>query len=96
VGRENRRFHGLMTHAGIAEVWASFVTTANAKKRPQSLREQEANKLAAEVLHHLRLAKANGHFQSPVWRQLFDRNPWLAALRDRPDFKAFVASLDKP
>jgi hypothetical protein len=86
VGRENRRFHGLMSHAGIAEVWASFVTTANAKKRSQSLREQEVNKLAAEVLHHLRL----------VWRQLFDRNPWLAALRDRPDFKAFVAFLDKP
>ncbi|MGL4555720.1 MAG: hypothetical protein ACRC33_31520, partial [Gemmataceae bacterium] len=64
--------------------------------RPAALRDQEVEKLAREVLHHLRLVKKYGYFATPENRSHFAKDAAFAALRGRPDFKAFAASLGKP
>lgn len=63
-------------------------------RTPAAWREQEADKLAREALHHLR--RARGPATSPPRRtaRTFANDPRFAAVRDRLDLQAFVSSLD--
>jgi hypothetical protein len=81
--------------------WAGYVlcaaseTAAKDAKLPKAQRDQLAEAYASQAVAHFAKAHALGHYKTPISVAILKKDPLLATLRGRADFKKLLGELDK-